>query len=383
MAGLTRSRDILLHLSLAEDVGPVTLNKLLQAFTSGGLALESLDSLYRMNVSDLIHYAHLPEAKAQLIVRYLAHKDLLDRELELITTHTITITTILDAQYPPLLKQIYAPPIILYSKGTADLAAQQQIAVVGSRKGDQYGSLATKKLVPELVQHKWSIVSGGAVGIDSMAHTEALEAAGMTVAVLGSGLLRPYPPSNKNLFIRILERNGSLVSVFPLMMEVRPEFFPARNRIIAGLSRGCLVIQAAERSGALITAQYALNEGREVFATPGHIHNPLSAGCHKLIQEGATLVHSTSDILLQFGQQPISQPTKSDPSKGTVNATVDQQATITPRDQVIALCSQPISFEELAAQSSLSYAQLQELLWDLMLDGKVAQSAIGYWKRVW
>ena len=158
--------------------------------------------------------------------------------------------------------------------------------------------------IPELVHNGCSIVSGGALGIDGLAHRATLEAQGVTVAVLGSGLLKPYPAAHKTLFKKIIECRGALVSCFPLLTEPKPALFPARNRIIAGLSRGCLVVQAGIPSGALITAQYAVDEGREVFAVPGSLDNPLSVGCHRLISQGATLVTSASDILASFGIMP-------------------------------------------------------------------------------
>ena len=192
--------------------------------------------------------------------------------------------------------------IMLYIQG-ADLATFTKcLAVIGSRDADRYGKQVIESLVPPLVEHGWSIVSGGALGADAMAHAATLKAGGKTIAVIGSGLLHPSPTSNLDLFDTILANDGALLSIFPLSMKSRPENFPIRNRIISGLSRGVIVAQGARKSGTRITAQYALEQGRDVFAIPGLIDNPLSEGCHALIQEGAKLISRVEDVFEEYGE---------------------------------------------------------------------------------
>jgi len=201
---------------------------------------------------------------------------------------------ILDKEYPALLKQIHLPPIILYCRGAK--LSNNNFSIVGSRKGSIYAENVCKHIIPKLID-QYTIISGGALGVDSMAHKEAIKSGGRTVAVLGSGFLQPYPRENIDLFRAIVDNGGTVISPFNLKMEPLKGNFPARNRIIAGMSVGTLVVQAAVKSGAHITAAFALEQGREVFAVPGSIFEEISLGCHSLIQQGAKLVSCPEDIL--------------------------------------------------------------------------------------
>ncbi len=279
-----KKRNSLLHLSLIEGIGPATIVKLYKV----------LESIHSWNIRDFQAYG-MSAAVAALIVQGLQQAKLLEDELNLIDKYSVQLITLLDKEYPPLLKAIYAPPPVLYVAGNVSLTHPKMLAVVGSRASDAYGMSTARKLVEPLAQQGWTIVSGGALGIDGVAHNAALSVQGKTIAVFGSGLLRPYPARHKELFRRIVDQ-GALVSCFPLNTEPKPGLFPARNRIIAGLAKACLVVQAAQKSGALITASFALNEGREVLAVPGAIDNPLSMGCHKLIQDGAQVVTCSEDV---------------------------------------------------------------------------------------
>ncbi|MGD2215820.1 MAG: DNA-processing protein DprA [Gemmatimonadales bacterium] len=198
--------------------------------------------------------------------------------------------------YPTALRRLPQPPPILHVRGRVELLERTAIAVVGTRAHSVYGRDATVAFVVGLVRAGYAIVSGLARGIDSIAHRTALEVGGDTVAVLGTGIDVPYPPEHEELFRAIAER-GCLVSEFPPGTPPHKWHFPRRNRIIAGLARGVLVVEAPEKSGALITAHYALDEGKEVFAVPGPIHNRSSCGPNRLIQDGAALVTSAADIL--------------------------------------------------------------------------------------
>lgn len=201
-----------------------------------------------------------------------------------------------EPDYPRPLKDIYSPPPLLYMLGSYDPKDQIAVAIVGSRQADYRGKSLAKTLAASLVKRGISIISGLARGIDTQAHLGALEAGGRTIGVLGSGFSRFYPPENRRLGRKII-RHGCLISEFPCHRPPEPRNFPRRNRIISGLSKGVVVVQATKRSGSLITARLALEQGREVFALPGPPESPLSHGCHALIKQGAKLVDNVNDIL--------------------------------------------------------------------------------------
>jgi DNA processing protein len=360
---------ILLHLSLIPHVGPATIEKLVSALSTKRGSSE-LRAIYSLSVHDIMHHARIPQATATAVVQGLKDRTLLEQELALLERYAITWVTVYSASYPPLLKTIYLPPTIVYIQGQSLGDTNRMIAMVGSRKPDTYGRMVVNMLVPELVKHNWTIVSGGAVGIDTTAHRAAIEAAGRTIVVLGSGLLKPYPACNKDLFDRIAQGSGSIISPFSLRTSPLASHFPARNRIIAGLSKGCVVVQATKSSGALITARYALEQGREVCAVPGAIDNSLSVGCHELISDGATLVTSAYDILRAL-QDYAPQPSGFKP-----------HGPQTAREQIIAWASSPITFDELLAMAGLPVEHLQELLIQLQLDGSIEQNLMGLWQAV-
>src|SRR3989344_3929142 len=220
-----------------------------------------------------------------------------DEELEKIKAKKINVATILDDNYPKLLKEIYAPPPLLYYLGVLDLNDQNPLAVVGTRKMTSYGQQVTQKIVSDLASAGLTIISGLALGVDACAHQTALAVGGKTAAVLGHGLDQIYPMSNRLLAKKILQNNGALISEFPLGMLPFKSNFPQRNRIIAGLSLGTLVVEAGLESGALITAQFALEQNREVFAVPGDINRFGSQGPNQLIKNGAKMVSAADDIL--------------------------------------------------------------------------------------
>jgi len=205
-----------------------------------------------------------------------------------------------DEHFPPLLREVPSPPAALWVAGDPDVLWQPQLAVIGSRNPTAGGKDIARNFAHELVHQGVTVTSGMASGIDSVAHEAALEAGGHTVAVMGTGLDIVYPASGRALAARI-RKQGALVSEFPLGTAPRRNHFPSRNRIISGLSLGVLVIEAGLRSGTLITARLAASQGREVFAVPGSIHNPLAKGCHRLIRDGARLVESVTEILQELG----------------------------------------------------------------------------------
>jgi DNA processing protein len=211
------------------------------------------------------------------------------------------IITIEDSRYPTLLKQIPDPPPLLFIKGNPHILSEPQLAIVGSRNPTINGLEIAKDFAAYLAKSGLVITSGFATGIDATSHQGALKSDGKTIAVMGTGLDRIYPKKHQNLAQEIVDQEGVLVCEFPIGTPVRAENFPQRNRIISGLSLGTLVVEAALQSGSLITARIANEQGREVFAIPGSIHNPLARGCHFLIKQGAKLVETAADILEELG----------------------------------------------------------------------------------
>jgi len=226
-------------------------------------------------------------------------EEALDQELARAKRAGIRIVTILDPDFPVSLREIEAPPAVVYLQGESAFDAARTIAVVGTRKSSRYGRAVAERLAQDLARAGITVASGLAVGIDSAAHRGALKGQGTTIAVLGSGLFRLYPALNRALAQEVA-RHGLLVSEYPLDMPPAKWTFPQRNRILSGLSRGVVVVEAPEKSGALITARLALEQGREVFAVPGNVTSAGSAGPNRLIRDGAKLVEDVRDILSEF-----------------------------------------------------------------------------------
>jgi len=230
----------------------------------------------------------------------------LDSQLKLLEKYRVTAVPYDSPGYPSLLAETHDCPALLYIRGEYRKDDENSVAVVGTRRATAYGRQATEDLVYNLAMNKITIVSGLAKGIDTIAHRTAIEAGGRTIAVFASGLDIVYPPDNLKLAREIME-HGALVSEFPLGMKPRAENFPRRNRILSGLSRGVLVVESGEHSGALITVNFALEQNREVFAVPGSIYSPMSKGPNRLLGEGAKLVSSYTDIIEELNLSIVSQ----------------------------------------------------------------------------
>ena len=216
---------------------------------------------------------------------------------------------------------------------------------------------------------------------DTFAHQATIASKGITYAVLGSGLLCRYPSENNKLFDAIYASGGALISSFALKQQPLPGNFPARNRIIAGLSKGCLVVQAAEKSGASITARFALEQGKDVFVVPGRIDHPLQAGGHRLVQQGAKLITNAQDILEEF-DETIAARTVSIQSLNSVHSNDKKSMSIKDEDPLLCLCVTPISTQELMLKAEMSISQLNEKLFDLQIDGKIEQDHAGLWRCI-
>ena len=284
------------------------------------------------------------------------------------------LLTLADPAYPRELLTSADPPVLFYAKGNIELLQRPMLAVVGSRNATRQGELDAEAFSASLSQAGLTIVSGMALGIDAAAHRGGLKGKSATVAVIGTGIDRIYPARNADLARRIAEE-GVIISEFPLGMGPLAHNFPRRNRIIAGLGQGCLVVEAAERSGSLITARLAAEAGREVFAIPGSIHSALARGCHKLIRQGAKLVESAEDILEELKWEGIVRPI---PSIGTETT----PATAEELKVINALGDAPCDLETLAARSGLTPDALLAMLLPMELDGRVASLPGGRYQKL-
>ena len=281
-----------LKLIRADSVGPTTFAKLIKHFGSPDRALGT-------SVSELTHIDGIGYKTAEQIAGTRNKFDA-SAELELAEKLGVWIIHLEDERYPPPLKQIYDPPPVLYIKGSLINADNLAIAIVGTRRCSLYGQEQASRLAHFLASAGFTICSGMARGIDTAAHQGALSAKGRTIAVQGTGLTKIFPPENKKLFDLITE-SGACISELPLQYEPLSENFPPRNRIIAGLSLGTIVVEAPFNSGAMITARAALDNNREVMAVPGKVDSPLSKGAHQLIKQGAKLVESVQDVMEALG----------------------------------------------------------------------------------
>lgn len=295
----------------------------------------------------------------------------------------VTVVSYFDAQYPLLLKHLADPPAFLFCQGNLSLLHEPQIAIVGSRKATAGGLENAYQFAAELSSRGFVVTSGFALGIDTQAHEGALTGVGGTVAVLGTGLDQTYPQRNAGLRDRVREQ-GLIVTEFPLETPPKRENFPQRNRIISGLSCGVLVVEADVRSGSLITARQALDQGREVFAIPGSIHNPLAKGCHVLIQQGAKLTMSADDILEEIQVltrvTSVSLPQSSGPRTGTAQA--HSESLSASEDQVLAaLGYERCDVDALMEQTGLSISEILNAVCMLELKG-VVQSVPGGYERL-
>lgn len=281
-----------LRLVLVSGVGPLTRQALLARFGSPSAVLAaSLDQL-----------DEVPGVGPKLARRIVLAPREIDvaEELEVCAAHQIRVLLETDPEYPARLKTIPDPPGALFVRGTLQPADALAVAIVGTRHATQYGLQTAERLAYGLSQAGYTIVSGLARGVDAAAHRGALAARGRTLAVLGSGILNLYPPEHAELAEQV-QAQGAVISEAPPRMPAQSGMFPQRNRVITGLCLGTIVVEAADRSGALVSALHALEQGREVFAVPGRVDSRMSRGCHQLLRDGATLVESIDDVLAQLG----------------------------------------------------------------------------------
>ena len=279
-------------ISRLPGIGTKTLKKLLSKYGS-------LNEIYTLTKEKLIEDRIISDKIIETIIDK-KYRENLNKYIEYMEKEKINIITQDDIEYPDKLKQIYDSPMYLFTKGNVNLLKRKSIAIVGSRFWTNYGKTIAKSLAEDLVKNNIIIVSGLAKGIDSFSHIGTLKKEESTIAVLGSSHDNIYPKENINLANKIIEKNGLIVSEYVIGSKLVKYNFPARNRIISGISDGILVIEAKEKSGALITVDFALEQGKDVFAVPGNINNSFSKGSNQIIKEGAKLVCSVDDILQEF-----------------------------------------------------------------------------------
>lgn len=355
-----------LALHRTPGVGPVTFSRLLAEFSEPENVFVKPSII--SSISDRTRSALLAPDWQQI-----------EKDLDWFEQDDRYIITLHDQRYPELLKQIPDPPSILFVQGDVDLLSQWQIALVGSRNPSVSGRENAYEFARYLAQGEIAITSGLAMGIDAAAHQGALAAQGKTVAVVGTGLDRVYPAKNRGLAHDIAS-TGVIVSEFALGTAPRAENFPRRNRIISGLSLGTVVVEAALQSGSLITARMAMEQGREVFAIPGSIHNPLARGCHQLIRQGAKLVETANDILEDLGALAAVQieTEKTVVTKPSASEEHDEDYQILFK----YLAYDPIQIDKLIEQSGLTADTVSSMLLLLELKGQVESFSGGRYARV-
>jgi DNA processing protein len=333
--------EALVALNMLPTIGPIRVRRLLEAFGTPAAVLgAATDRLMRVD--------SIGEETAKILHGWQAHADPA-AEIRDAAGRGIAIVTQDDADYPAPLRDTYDPPLLLYVWGKLEARDRHAIGIVGSRRTTHYGTQATKRLSYQLASAGFTIVSGLARGIDTAAHEAAIAAAGRTIAVIGSGLGKLYPPENLGLAEKIAAGNGAVVSEFPLNTAPDKQTFPMRNRIVAAWSRALLVTECPAWSGSLITANLASEYGKPVFAVPGPIDKPTSAGCNQLIRDGATLVYDASHILDDLGELPFArQPATPETAAAAPELPAEEAAVLAavgddeaPVDRIIERCGLP------------------------------------------
>ena len=349
-----------LRLGLIPRLGPVAFRKLLSSFGSPEAVLSastaSLSNVVGANLAAAI--AAGPDA------------DLLAASLDWASADNNRLMTLADNDYPRAFLEISDPPPLLYLKGQAALLQQETIAIVGSRNATPQGVENAEAFARELSDDGFGVVSGLALGIDAAAHRGGLRGAGSSIAVVATGLDTVYPARNHSL-AHELSQQGLLISEFALGTRPLAGNFPRRNRLISGLSLGVLVVEAAIKSGSLITARYAIEQGREVFAIPGSVHSPLSKGCHALIKQGAKLVETAADVVEELGRTP-----------GKISAAHTPSPPSKHPDLLQVIGFDPVDLDTICARSGLTAENASAMLLELELEGTVVRIAGGRFQQV-
>ena len=354
------SKKYWIGLNMVLGVGKTLSHRLVKAFGSP-------NKVFYASRKELMGVERVGDKVARQILDFDLERSI-EREYQLVERRNVQILTIDDPQYPFLLKSIYDPPPVIYYKGTFLDERSVPLAVVGTRKASSYGKMAAEKLCAALSEMGVCIVSGMARGIDTIAHKSALKLGNPTVAVFGCGLEYTYPPESGSLR-RQIEEQGAVISEFPMSTKPDRNNFPARNRVISGLSHGTLVVEAGEKSGALITAQFALEQGREVFAVPGNIYSPESRGTHALLKMGAKLTDSPEAVVEELSDS-VMELLKERKNK------VLESIPLNPKEEhLMSLMSvQEQHIDRVIENSHLSPAEVSATLVTLELKGVIRQT---------
>jgi DNA processing protein len=362
-APVSAERRALLALLRLPRIGSHKLRVLVDRFGSARSVLSA-------SLRELVQVEGIDRVLAERI-RSLSCDRFVDDQVERLIASGVNLVTYWDSNYPPLLKEIYDPPILLFVQGSLTALSGNCVAVVGTRSASSYGKLMAETFSRELVKNGFTIVSGLARGIDTIAHWTAMNAGGKTLAILGSSVDCIYPGENESLAQRITT-NGALLSEFPLGTKPEAPYFPRRNRIIAGLSQATLVIEAGEKSGALITADFAVEQGRDVYAVPGNINSPKSTGTNRLIQDGAKLITCCDDILEELCPLQVRPACE----QMTADMTLEEGALFNQ------IPPEPIYIDDLASRAQLSSQDALSLLLSLELKAVVRQLPGKYFIRL-
>ncbi len=339
------------------DVGPVGARKLISVFGAP-------EKIFRSPVDDIAAVGGIGINRARNIKAFSSW-NLIEKQVKGFVKRGIKAVSIDEPSYPALLRETDDAPVVIYLKGDMVPQDRYAIAVVGSRKPSPYGAAVAERISGDLASAGITIVSGMARGIDSLTHKGALGIGGRTIAVLGSGLDVPYPPENKMLMERIAG-SGCVISEFPAGTLPNRENFPRRNRVISGMSLGVLVIEATSDSGSLITAKYALDQGREVFAIPGRVTSPTSEGTNELIRKGALLTRKAEDIIEELA--PVLKGFMKSQNRSTRDVTEEEE-------QLCALLSrEPRQIDSISRESKLASSKVLGILLALELKGIVKQT---------
>lgn len=351
-------------------LGPVTQKKLLEFFHNSPALIFSADRKILETIglnTKIISNILSPDWRS------------IEKDLAWLEQPGHFLVTILDKRYPPLLKGIHDAPVLLFIRGKPDIIGSNQLSIVGSRNPSLNGKKIAYNFSGEISRYGITVTSGMALGIDFQAHQGALDNNGQTIAVLGCGPDIVYPARHQNLAERIVD-TGALVSEFPTGVKPVAANFPRRNRIISGLAVGILVVEAARQSGSLITAKFAIEQGREIFAIPGSINNPLAKGCHYLIKQGAKLVEDLQDIIDELSPFIHSTFHYIDPQTNDTNPVSDMDEDYQQLLNFIAY--EPVSIDDMIAHTGLTTAVVSSMLLILELRGLVVAAPGGFYSRV-
>ena len=357
------TRERLILLNLIPGIGSTHLRRLLDA-------CGDVDRLWQASPQELQQVDGIGPQLAQSLAAGRHDETRLGKELTLAGRMGVTIITLEDPEYPEPLRTIHDPPLALYVRGTLEPADEVAVAIVGARRASLYGMQCAERLSGDLALRGVTVVSGLARGIDGAAHRGCLKAPGRTIAVLGSGLARIYPPEHASLADEIAEQ-GALISECPMESPPLAHNFPRRNRLISGLSLGVVVVEASRTSGALITADCALEQGREVFAVPGPITAVTSQGTHHLLRQGARLVTSVDDILEEL--RLTARPVRAAASVGDAGKPIAQLPQVEQRVFACVSADQPMHIDAVAAQSGLTLPETSSALLQLELKRVIQQ----------